>query len=97
MQAYKTQARIEPDGRMALSGLPFAEGTLVEVLVVNQSRIPGKQEAELKDLNTPRLNHTAEKSAASRLGFMAGEISVPDDFDALGSETIEALFEERAP
>lgn len=28
----------------------------------------------------------------SRLGFMAGEIAVPDDFDRMGSEEIEQLF-----
>ena len=33
-----------------------------------------------------------EQSSAGRLGFMAGEISVPDDFDQMGSETISALF-----
>ena len=28
-----------------------------------------------------------------RLGFMAGEIRVPDDFDRMGAEQIAALFE----
>ncbi|MFB8831279.1 hypothetical protein ACE0DR_22780 [Azotobacter sp. CWF10] len=27
-----------------------------------------------------------------RLGFMAGQIAVPDDFDRMGSEEIEQLF-----
>lgn len=27
-----------------------------------------------------------------RFGFLAGEISVPEDFDTMGSEQIEALF-----
>lgn len=27
-----------------------------------------------------------------RIGFMAGEIQVPDDFDQMGSTTIEQLF-----
>lgn len=27
-----------------------------------------------------------------RLGFMAGEIAVPDDFDRMGQDEIEALF-----
>jgi prevent-host-death family protein len=27
-----------------------------------------------------------------RVGFMTGEIDVPDDFDRMGSEEIEALF-----
>ncbi|RPJ16004.1 MAG: type II toxin-antitoxin system Phd/YefM family antitoxin [Desulfobacteraceae bacterium] len=28
-----------------------------------------------------------------RLGFMSGEISVPDDFDSLGADEITQLFE----
>ncbi|MYC83181.1 MAG: type II toxin-antitoxin system prevent-host-death family antitoxin [Acidobacteria bacterium] len=31
--------------------------------------------------------------AARRVGFMAGNVSVPRDFDRMGSEEIEALFE----
>jgi hypothetical protein len=31
-----------------------------------------------------------------RLGFMAGQISVPDDFDLLGEEEIERMFGGRA-
>ena len=27
-----------------------------------------------------------------RLGFLRGEILVPDDFDTMGSEQIEAMF-----
>lgn len=29
---------------------------------------------------------------AQRLGFMVGEISVPEDFDRIGAEEIESLF-----
>lgn len=29
---------------------------------------------------------------AKRLGFMAGQIAVPADFDRMGAETIEQLF-----
>ena len=31
-------------------------------------------------------------SEVRRLGFMAGEIAVPDDFDRMGSAEIERLF-----
>lgn len=31
-------------------------------------------------------------AAAQRLGFLAGEIAVPDDFDRMGESEIEALF-----
>lgn len=30
---------------------------------------------------------------ADRLGFMAGQIAVPDDFDTMGRDLIHALFE----
>ncbi|HDR14277.1 MAG TPA: type II toxin-antitoxin system Phd/YefM family antitoxin [Desulfobacteraceae bacterium] len=30
---------------------------------------------------------------AGKLGFMSGEIAVPDDFDSLGAKEISALFE----
>jgi len=32
-------------------------------------------------------------SGVERLGFMSGEISVPDDFDSLGATDIVMLFE----
>ncbi len=34
----------------------------------------------------------AEKEVAQRLGFMIGELSVPDDFDRMGGDEIENLF-----
>lgn len=34
-----------------------------------------------------------EQPVMRRLGFMSGEISVPDDFDHLEAELITALFE----
>lgn len=34
-----------------------------------------------------------EGSSAGRLGFMAGEITVPEDFDEMGGEVIAALFD----
>ena len=34
----------------------------------------------------------AETGTACRLGFMAGEFSVPDDFDQMGGGEIESLF-----
>lgn len=37
----------------------------------------------------------AEAGTASRLGFMAGEFSVPDDFDQMGGSEVERLFEGR--
>ena len=42
----------------------------------------------------PLVQVTAIPSArpADRLGFMAGQISVPDDFDSLGRDVINAIF-----
>ena len=34
-----------------------------------------------------------DAGAARRLGFLSGRISVPEDFDRMGSAEIEALFE----
>ena len=33
-----------------------------------------------------------DKAPGRRLGFLAGEVSVPDDFDRIGQEAIERLF-----
>jgi len=34
-----------------------------------------------------------EPDTTKRLGFMSGEIEVPDDFDSLGAKEITDLFE----
>ena len=34
-----------------------------------------------------------ERKGGEKLGFMAGEISVPDDFDSLGAPEIMLLFQ----
>ena len=40
------------------------------------------------------IPYTAEEQSVSgRLGFMTGEIAVPDDFDRMEGESIAALFE----
>lgn len=40
MNTYKTYAQIDASGRLVLEGLPFPEGSLLEVLVVDQSQQP---------------------------------------------------------
>lgn len=42
MQAYKTYARVQSSGQLALGRVPFPEGALVEVLVVEASPAPGE-------------------------------------------------------
>ena len=40
--------------------------------------------------------NAAESGAMRRTGFLAGRISIPPDFDRMGSTEIEALFEDGA-
>ena len=47
----------------------------------------------LKTLVRKRANQTAPPR---RLGFMAGQIKVPDDFDRMGGPEIEKMFEGNA-
>jgi antitoxin (DNA-binding transcriptional repressor) of toxin-antitoxin stability system len=46
----------------------------------------GKPVATVMALNTP------PGAQVRRLGFLKGQISVPDDFDRMGSEQIERIF-----
>lgn len=46
----------------------------------------GKPLVKVTRLDAPAAGQT------KRLGFMAGQIVVPDDFDRMGAEAIEPLF-----
>lgn len=46
----------------------------------------GKPLVKVTALNTP------VGAQVHRVGFMAGQISVPDDFDEMGREAIERIF-----
>ena len=46
----------------------------------------GKPLVKVMALNAP------EAGQRRRLGFMAGQITVPDDFDRMGEAAIERLF-----
>ena len=46
----------------------------------------GKPLVKVMPLNAP------EAGQLKRLGFMAGQIAIPDDFDQMGSAEIEQLF-----
>lgn len=46
----------------------------------------GKPLVKVSRLDAP------DTTRMKRLGFMAGQIAVPDDFDRMGSEEIEQLF-----
>ncbi|MGI4839230.1 MAG: type II toxin-antitoxin system Phd/YefM family antitoxin [Janthinobacterium lividum] len=46
----------------------------------------GKPLVKVMALGAPEAGETR------RIGFMAGQIQVPDDFDRMGADEIEALF-----
>ncbi len=46
----------------------------------------GKPLVKVSRLDAP------DRTRTKRLGFMAGQIAVPDDFDRMGNEEIERLF-----
>jgi prevent-host-death family protein len=62
---------------------------LIEQAVAGDSFIIAKAGKPL--VKVTRLE-TATNVQAGRLGFMAGQIAVPDDFDQMGSGEIELLF-----
>ena len=51
----------------------------------------GKPLVKVTALDTPAAGQT------QRIGFLAGHISVPDDFDQIGSAAIEHQFADDAP
>lgn len=50
----------------------------------------GKPMVKVMALNAP------ESSQMKRFGFLAGQITVPDDFDTMGADEIRAMFEGKA-
>lgn len=50
----------------------------------------GKPMVKVIALNAP------EPSQMKRFGFLAGQITVPDDFDTMGADEIRAMFEGHA-
>lgn len=62
---------------------------LIEQAVAGDSFIIAKAGKPL--VKVTRLEPTSDVQAG-RLGFMAGQITVPDDFDRMGSGEIEQLF-----
>jgi hypothetical protein len=40
MNAYKTYAQIDAGGRLVLEGLPFRDGALLEVLIIDPTQEP---------------------------------------------------------
>lgn len=46
-----------------------------------------------KEASAQGRSEISDKTASSRLGFMAGQIEVPDDFDSMGNPEIEKMFQ----
>lgn len=66
---------------------------LVEMAAKGESFViakAGKPMVKVIALDTP------EPSQIKRFGFMAGQIKVPDDFNAMGRDEIQTLFEGEA-
>jgi len=63
---------------------------LIEKAVSGESFIIAKAGKPL--VKVSRLD-AVSGTQIKRLGFMHGQITVPDDFDRMGSEEIERLFE----
>lgn len=62
--------------------------SLVDQVVMGESFIIAKRGKPL--VKVVRLD---AQTTVKRIGFMAGQIIVPDDFDRMGSDEINDLFE----
>ena len=68
---------------------------IVENELIVRGNLPTATRNTLQRINKPERGFdTAGKATSRRLGFMAGEIKVPDDFDSMGDSEIEKMFEE---
>ena len=66
---------------------------LVELAAKGESFViakAGKPMVKVMALDAP------EASQVKRFGFLAGQISVPDDFDTMGADEILSMFEGKA-
>lgn len=72
MQAYKTYARVQASGELAIGQLPFAPGALVEVLVVGAERNAVEREQEWGRLmqtvqNLPQAQAISDATIAAEI------------------------------
>lgn len=63
---------------------------LIELAVKGESFVIAKAGKPLVKVSALQSEN---ESSPQRFGFLAGKISVPDDFDTMGQEAIEQLFE----
>ncbi len=67
--------------------------TLAEQIYQHSRSLPEQAAREALDfIEHLERRYSAKAAASSRLGFMAGEFTVPDDFDQMGCTEIESMF-----
>ena len=83
MNAYKAEVQLSEDGQLALSGLPFSAGAIVEVIVPEQSR-GGVFPNLLPTVAKAQISHKTLGSAATYRYDDSFEPAVPmEDWNAL--------------
>ncbi len=53
MNAYKVEVQLNQNGELALTGLPFMAGTIVEVILLEQSPIVGSPTVKAISVSDP--------------------------------------------
>lgn len=92
MPVFKTTVRIQASGELAIRDLPFAPGTLVEVLVMGSERSPAEREQEwarmmqaqtisAEDIATEIDRRAAMRQALTAVA-QAGTFATVDDVSA---------------
>jgi len=75
MQSFATSATVESSGQLIIGGVPFAPGTLVEVMVSTRRKSPGefaaawhevcrqlRSQPQLAGLDDDQLQHEIDKN-----------------------------------
>ena len=63
---------------------------IVENELIVRGNLPAATRKILQRIGAP-LTNTVSKESPRQLGFMAGEIKVPDDFDSMGDSESEKI------
>ena len=67
-----------------------------EIMTFDEALVAAQGRSEARDVYDRQRREFSfelpDEPASSRLGFMAAQIEVPDDFDSMGSPEIEKLF-----
>jgi hypothetical protein len=76
MNAYKTYAQVDPQGRLTVEGVPFAAGAVVEVLLVEA----GEQAADAR-----RCQSLFQQMRAAHQAKPLTEAEIAEEIDAYRS------------